>query len=73
MKCCFTPIALRRASVHHSRLQNVHMIDFYDYGKLWYYMEWRVDMMALGEEMQVTPQTKQAHTATSFYASRQGK
>jgi len=29
------------------------MIDFYDYGKLWYYMEWRVDMMALGEEMQL--------------------
>ena len=49
------------------------MIDFYDYGKLWYYMEWCVDMMALGAETQVTPQTKQAHTATSFYASRQGK
>jgi len=65
--------ALRRASVHHSRLRNVHMIDFYDYGKLWYYMEWRVDMMALvrGDASYATNQ--QAHTATSFYASRQGK
>jgi len=49
------------------------MIDFYDYSKLWYYMEWRVDMMALGAEMQVMPQTKQAHTITSFCASHQGK
>jgi hypothetical protein len=35
----FTPISLCRASVHHSRLQNIHMIDFYDYGKLWYCVE----------------------------------
>jgi hypothetical protein len=47
------------------------MIDLYDYGKLWYYVELRVDMWHLLR--QVTPQTKQAHTATSFYASRQGK
>ena len=44
-RCHFTSIALYSASVHHSILWNIHTIDFYNYSKLWYYMEWHVDNM----------------------------